>query len=189
MNECRQDKLHFVNIERDRVLMKLYITGIVAGGKTILAKRISEKLNIPYYELDSIAHDDSVIPRRRRTSEEQISIIKEIDRKGDYIFEGVYRESYHELLNISDIILFLDPPLYVRRYRIIKRFIKQKLRLEKSYYKPTLHMFKCMFRWTSNFENNRDEFVRMLQIYQDKLIVAKSSMKAERIIYARIETK
>lgn len=167
--------------------MKLYIIGIVAGGKTTLAKIISEKLNIPCYELDCIAHDESKTPRRKRTPDEQLALIREIDARGDFIFEGVYRESYHELLDIADTVLFLDPPLHIRRYRILKRFIKQRLGLENCHYKPTFHMLGCMFKWTRNFEKNRDKFEKMLHAYHEKLIVAGCARDAEREIYARLE--
>jgi len=169
--------------------VKLYIIGIVASGKTTLAKKLSDKLNIPCYELDCIVHDDRVKPRRKRTSGEQLEIIKKIDSCGSFIMEGVYRESYRELFDIADTILFLDPPLYVRIYRILKRFIKQRLGIEKSHYKPTYQMLKLMFKWTRDFEKNRVEFVRLLQTYHDKLIVAGSSEEAERMIYARIKTR
>lgn len=155
--------------------MKLFIIGIVASGKTTLAKKLSENLNIPCYELDCVVYDESVTPRRKRTPDEQLAIIREIDSRGDFIFEGVYRKSYHELLDIADTVLFLDPPLSVRICRILKRFIKQRLGIEKSHYKPTFHMLKCMFKWTRDFENNRSEFEAMLDSYKDKLIVAKNS--------------
>lgn len=38
--------------------MKILIIGIVASGKTTLAEKLSNKLKIKYYEIDSIVHDD-----------------------------------------------------------------------------------------------------------------------------------
>ncbi|WP_162262889.1 EutP/PduV family microcompartment system protein, partial [Paenibacillus sp. Soil787] len=37
-------------------MKKILIIGIVASGKTTLAKRLSKKINVPWYELDSIVH-------------------------------------------------------------------------------------------------------------------------------------
>ena len=59
--------------------MKILIIGIVASGKTTLAKRLSRENNVMYYEIDSIVHDD--INNRKRTNEEQQRIIKEINKK------------------------------------------------------------------------------------------------------------
>lgn len=39
--------------------------------------------------------------------------------------------------------------------RIITRFIKQIIGREKSNYKPTFEMLKLMFKWTDDFEKNR----------------------------------
>lgn len=38
--------------------MKILIVGIVASGKTTLARRLSKLLNIKHYEIDSVVHDD-----------------------------------------------------------------------------------------------------------------------------------
>lgn len=38
--------------------MKILIIGIVASGKTTLAKKLEQQLNIKHYEIDSIVHDD-----------------------------------------------------------------------------------------------------------------------------------
>lgn len=37
-------------------MRKVFILGIVASGKTTLEKKLSKKMNIPWYELDSIVH-------------------------------------------------------------------------------------------------------------------------------------
>lgn len=38
--------------------MKVLIVGIVASGKTTLARKISKLLGIKHYEVDSVVHDD-----------------------------------------------------------------------------------------------------------------------------------
>ena len=57
--------------------MKVLIIGIVASGKTTLARRLSKENNITNYEIDSIVHDD--INKRKRTNEEQQEIIEKIN--------------------------------------------------------------------------------------------------------------
>lgn len=46
-----------------------------------------------------------------------------------------------------------------RKRRIIKRFIKQKLRLEKSNYKPSVKLLKQMLIWNKKFEYNKKELM------------------------------
>ena len=49
--------------------MKVLIIGIVASGKTTLARRLSKETNIKNYEIDLIVHDDK--NKRKRTNIEQ----------------------------------------------------------------------------------------------------------------------
>lgn len=121
--------------------MKIFIFGIVASGKTTLAKRLSLKLKIPYYEGDCITWGFPGEERYKHTEEEQKDMIDNIDSNGDWI---------------------------------ILRFIKQRLGMEKSHYKPTFDMLKMMFRWTYDFEKKRCWYEEMLVPYKHKLLRVKS---------------
>ncbi len=148
---------------------KIYIIGIVASGKTTLAKKLSEKLSIPWYELDCIVHHKTETERYKRTHEQQVEVIKDIDKSEKWIIEGTYRKSCHCLLEMADTVIFLDPPLWRRKFRIFKRFIKQQLGIEKCHYKSDFKMLKLMYKWTSEFEEDRWNFEIMLWQYQAKL--------------------
>lgn len=154
--------------------MKLLIIGIVASGKTTLSRELSLKHNIPCYEGDSIAWGGEGEDRYKRSDSEQLNKILEIDKKGNWIIEGTYRESQKCLFDMADKIIFLDTPLYIRRIRIITRFLKQRLRIEKCNYSPTFEMLKNMFKWTRDFERKRYKYEKMLLCYENKLIWLKS---------------
>ena len=156
-------------------MRKIYVIGIVASGKTTLTKELSSRLGIPWFELDSIVHRRIGNERVKQSPEEQMREINSIDAHGNWIFEGVYRDSYHNLLDMADTIIFLDPPLWKRKHRILIRFIKQKLKIESCEYKPDLRMLRLMYKWTDDFERNRKNFNAMLNDYQDKLIVISKS--------------
>lgn len=151
-------------------MKKVLIIGIVASGKTTLAKRLSKKINVPWYELDSIVHHQTASGRFKRTENEQLEVIMGIDKDGDWIFEGTDRESYQCLYKMADTIIFLDTPLWKRKIRILVRFLKQKLGIEKCHYKPNIMMLKMMYKWTLDFESNRDRFEAKLQLYENKVI-------------------
>ena len=146
--------------------MKILIIGIVASGKTTLAKRLSRENNVMYYEIDSIVHDD--INNRKRTNEEQQRIIKEINKNNNWIIEGTLRKNLDNLLDMADKIIYLDIPLKIRKKRIFIRYIKQKLGMEKSNYKPSFQMLKNMYKWTDEFESNKDTFEENICKYSDK---------------------
>lgn len=162
-------------------MKKILILGIVASGKTTLAKEISQKINIPWYELDTIVHHETPHGRNKRTPDEQIAVIQDIDRQGAWIFEGTDRASYRCLWDMADRIIFLDTPLWKRKTRILLRFIKQNLGIEKSHYTADVQMLKMMYKWTRDFERNRVEFEKRLQPYHHKLIILTDNKKLELI--------
>ena len=157
-------------------MSRIYIIGIVASGKTTFAKALSAQLGIPHYELDTIVHVDTDAARYKRTPEEQIQVIEEIDKAGDWIIEGTYRASCHCLLDIADYIIFLNTPLWKRIFRIFFRFIKQQLRIEPCHYQSDLKMLRRMYKWTLDFERDRHRFTSMLYGYKEKLhVISKPS--------------
>ncbi|TVY09233.1 hypothetical protein [Paenibacillus cremeus] len=151
-------------------MKKVLIIGIVASGKTTLAKRLSKSMAIPWFELDCIVHPQTTAGRGKRTASEQIEVLREIDRQGSWIFEGVDRKSYQCLYEMADTIIFLDPPVWKRKIRIFVRFLKQNLGIEPCHYKPDFHMLRMMYKWTRDFECNREQFEAKLQLYQHKVI-------------------
>lgn len=161
--------------------MKIYIIGIVASGKTTLARKWSKVLNIPFYELDCIVYGEREGVRYKRTPEEQLEIIKHIDKKGQWIIEGTYRKSAHVLLDLADRIVFLDTPIWKRNVRILSRHMKQVWGLEKCHYKPSFCMLKSMYSWSNDFEKNRSKFEAMLKKYGHKLVIIHTPTHVEEI--------
>ncbi|MDN4606160.1 hypothetical protein [Sporosarcina highlanderae] len=153
--------------------MKIFIMGIVASGKTTYAKELSKRLSLPFVELDSVVYHNVDGVRIKRTPEEQVQIIHEIDAKGTWIAEGVYRSSYYLLLDLADRIIWLDPPLWKRKFRILSRHVKQVIGVEECAYEPDFQMLRNMYEWTKRFEGEREELDGILQPYLEKLIVVR----------------
>ena len=112
--------------------MKIHIIGCSGTGKTYLAKKLSNKYNIPHYDLDNIYWDNSSEKYGLKTEfEKRDNLLQNILEKDAWIVEGIY---YYKWLEQSfkdaDIIYILDLPKYIYKFRIIKRFIKRKLKLE-----------------------------------------------------------
>ena len=162
---------------------KVYIIGSVASGKTTLAKKLSFIRGIKYYELDNIVHDDTKKTHEKRSIEEQEEIINKINEESSWIIEGTYRKSAHLILDLADKIIFLDTPVLTRKVRILTRFIKQKLHIEKCNYKANLSMLKLMYMWTDSFEERREELESMLSNdYNRKLILLRNKKEMESFI-------
>lgn len=99
-----------------------------------------------------------------------------------WIIEGIHNEnwvssSFHQ----ADLIIFLDTNYSIRTYRIIKRFLKQKLHLEKSNYKPTVKIFFNMFKWNRYFEEvGKVNFFNNYSVHKDKIKVIRNTSTLEK---------
>ena len=163
-------------------MRKIFIVGTVASSKTTLAMQLSKDMNICWYELDSIVYHQIGDQRIKRTPDEQVKVIMDIDQKGPWILEGTDRESYRCLYEMADTIIFLDPPLWKRRIRIFTRFLKQKLHIEQCHYKADLTMLEMMYKWTSDFEKDREAFEANLSLYHHKLIRLTDNKRYKQLI-------
>ncbi|WML43989.1 AAA family ATPase [Neobacillus sp. PS3-40] len=155
---------------------KIHIIGSVGSGKTTLAKELSSKYNVPFYELDNIVWERHKSGDIRRSEEERRGYLNTILNSEAWIIEGIHNEewvtnSFHN----AELILFLDTNYSIRILRIIKRFAFQKIGLEKSNYKPTFKVFLKMFKWNKYFENvGKPGFFEKIEVYSNKLLVVKN---------------
>ena len=155
---------------------KIHIIGSVGSGKTTLAKTLSVRLNVPYYELDNVVWKRSKSGDIRRSDEERDAYLMEIIDSDTWIIEGAHHKWVLDGFQKADLIIFLDVDYHKRVVRIVKRFILQKLGMEKSNYRPTIRMFKMMFVWNASFEReSKLEILSILRQYQDKLLVLKDN--------------
>ncbi|MFG6149235.1 DNA topology modulation protein FlaR [Halobacillus sp. B23F22_1] len=155
---------------------KIHIIGSVASGKTTLARKLSVKLDIPYYELDNVVWIRNKDEDIRRSEPEREEYLYQILGSESWILEGVHYEPWmRKSFQEADVIIFLDTPYSRRKYRIINRFIKQKLGLEKANYTPTFSIFIKMFKWNASFEKNSKPVVlEKLADYEEKLLMIRN---------------
>lgn len=156
---------------------RIHIIGSVGSGKTTLAREISLRLDIPYYELDNVVWKRHSCRDIRRTEQERERYLNNIIQSDSWIIEGVHNEDWvSNCFHSADLIIFLDTKYSIRTYRIIKRFLKQKLRLEKSNYKPTVGIFFKMFKWNRYFEEvGKVNFFNKYGIHKDKIKIINST--------------
>ncbi|UOE94659.1 AAA family ATPase [Alkalihalobacillus sp. LMS39] len=155
---------------------KIHIIGSVGSGKTTLAKLLSKQRNIPYCELDNVVWDRTESEDRRRTDEQRDKLLKTVISKQTWIIEGSHHKWVSASFAAADVIIFLNTNYRTRQRRIIKRFLLQKLTIEKAHYKPTWRIFYSMFKWNKTFEyESKQEIIEMLHPYGEKVIVLKDN--------------
>lgn len=163
--------------------MKIHIIGCSGSGKTYLAKALSEKYNIPHFDLDDIQWDNTAdgygvkMPVEKRTE-----LLNNILENENWIIEGVYYAWVGKCFENADEIYVLDIPKRVYTYRIIKRAIERKLGLEKGK-KETLKSVCNLLKWTDTFQNkNMVEIRKILSGYPEKTIWLKTSKDVQEFI-------
>jgi len=103
---------------------KIHICGIYGCGKSTLAKRLSEAMNIPYYSLDDIKY--KVKYDKIRPVEERIVLVNNICKGNKWITEGTWSNYAENVFKKADLIIFMQIPQIVCNYRILKRFLTRK---------------------------------------------------------------
>lgn len=170
--------------QKGNIPNKIHIIGAVGSGKTTLARTLSQKHGIPYYELDNVVWKREKAGDVRRTDEERDGCLDNIIGTDRWIIEGAHNHNWVlKSLRQADLVIFLDTPYPLRIIRIIKRFILQKARLEQSNYSPTLRIFLKMFGWNDKFEKrNKPLILELLRRERMNTLVLKNNMKIDQYI-------
>lgn len=132
--------------------MKIYIVGSVGSGKTTLARKVARKLQVSHFETDNFVWKRHAPEDIRNDVEARNQLLQDAVALDDWVIEGVHIDWTDPGLRAADQIIFLDIPVRRRSWRIIARYIRQLLKVEKANYKPTLTIFLRMFKWNKYFE-------------------------------------
>lgn len=118
--------------------------------------------------------------------EKREKLLKNILEKDVWIVEGIYYKWLEQSFKDADIIYILDLPKYIYKFRIIKRFIKRKLKLEISK-KETLKSLLDLLKWTDKFQNeNMKEIIKILKKYKEKVYFVKSKKEIKEILKRKL---
>jgi len=97
---------------------KIAVIGCGGAGKSTLSRTLSEMLNIPVYHLDKLNWKPGWIPTPKK---EWDDLIKTLVSKKAWIIDGNYGRTLDIRLNNTDTIIFLNIPMYLCIYRVVKR--------------------------------------------------------------------
>jgi len=165
--------------------MKIYIVGSVASGKSTLARRMARATGIPCHHLDEVVYgEDPADSRgnRKRSIQERDALFFSILAREHYIMEDTGRTCFVEGMRQAEVIVHLEIPLYVCRQRILCRWIKQNLGLEKCTYKPRFIMLRRMFKWAKDYDTGVDGIKTRVALYPSKTVVLRNNKEIERYL-------
>ena len=151
--------------------MKIHIIGGPGSGKSFLAEKLSKELGISHFDLDDLQWDNkSASYGVKRSPEERDRLLNDVLSHNDWIIEGVYYAWCQQCFADADRIYVLNVPRYKYRYRIIRRFVRRKLGLEKGK-KENLKSLRELLKWADKYQTvNLVEIRKLLMPYSDKVI-------------------
>jgi adenylate kinase family enzyme len=115
--------MEFVCLVRESLMEKIVIIGSPGAGKTTLAVELEKILRIKVFHLDRIFWDRGW---KRKSRDTRIDILYKIVQEKQWIIEGTYLSSSEPRLEEADTIIFLDIPLLLCLWRVIKRHRKNR---------------------------------------------------------------
>ena len=149
--------------------MKIYIIGPPGSGKTTFAKKLSEKYNIKYYELDLLVFDDEN-EHLRRSDKEILNKFNKILNEDSWIIEDVGRSKFIRGIELSDKIYYLKCSKIQIIKRIIKRWRNQRRRIENYNYPPTFAQLFDFFKVVNSYFKKEPKKLSILKKYGKKVI-------------------
>lgn len=156
---------------------KIIVIGSPGAGKTIFAKKLCDKLELPLYHLDLIWHREDRTNIGSQAFERRLEDIMKEDR---WIIDGNYRSTLELRLKACDTVFFLDYPLEVCLQGARERVGRKRDDL------PWIETeFDSEFeQWIIDFQKTKlKEQYELLANYPNKtLIVFKSRKEAERFL-------
>ncbi|TSB45963.1 DNA topology modulation protein FlaR [Alkalicoccobacillus porphyridii] len=164
---------------------KIRIVGSVGSGKTTLAKILSNKVQIPYYELDTVVWKrDSSGGDIRRTEQERDNYLSSLLNSTSWIIEGVHFQNWVlHTFDRAQLVIFIDTPYLLRIYRITLRYLKQITGKEASHYDPTFKIFLDMFKWNHDFEYSaKPKLLRYIKENNLNCITIKNEKELKRFL-------
>ncbi|MDO6450294.1 DNA topology modulation protein [Oceanobacillus profundus] len=103
-------------------MKKIMVIGVSAGvGKSTFAQKLGKELHIKVNHLDALYWKPNWV---EATLEEFSEAQQEIVKQGQWIIEGNYSNTIQIRAKHADTIIYLELPLYVCLYRVVKRWLK-----------------------------------------------------------------
>jgi len=163
---------------------KIHIIGGPGSGKTFSSTKLQALTNLNAYDLDKVFWEQNENAYVRSSEEDRTEKLNQVLSQESWIVEGVYYKWLADAFRDADLIVILNPPVLLRQWRILKRFLRRKFILGQ-FRKESLASFIEMYWWNHKFDNdNMIRIVDFLTEYNNKIIFCKNYNELRRKINA-----
>lgn len=133
---------------------RIHIIGGPGSGKTYLAAKLKEHFGIPAYDLDDLFWDSSAPAYgiRAEAPERGRKLAAILSRDG-WVIEGVYYQWLAPSFDTADFIIALTPSIWVRHWRVVRRFLSRKVGRTPSKHESLADLWQLL-RWSQTYDRN-----------------------------------
>jgi adenylate kinase family enzyme len=147
------------------MFQRIHIIGGPGSGKTYAARHLSDSLGIPTYDLDDLFWDSAAQSYGVRASDtDRDAKLMSITHKDTWVIEGVYYRWLRPSFERADIIFVLRPNVFVRDWRILKRFVSRKFGIMPTKKESVLDLYR-LIEW--NHRYNGDNLKRAMDFIRE----------------------
>lgn len=165
------------------MLKKIMIIGSAGAGKSTLARKLEEITKIEAIHMDTLFWTKDWIPV---SQEELFQKVEKIIERDSWIIDGNYSKSIDIRFDSADAIIFLDAPLWLCLYRVIKRRIIYANKERPDMAKGCKEKIDWEFiQWIINYHRKKKKKVRSkMNDYADikKVFIIKNQMDKEKLL-------
>ncbi len=153
-------------------LKKIHIIGPAGSGKTYTSIKLSRILKIKASELDNFFWDNTDNTYSRRSSSEVRNVsLKKVLKNDSWIIEGVYYDWVIESFQKADLIILLEPSFMLCTFRMVIRFIMERVGVIRHNKKETFSGFiKTIIRNKQYYELFLPEIISILHKYNNRFV-------------------
>ena len=163
-------------------LKRIYILGTSGSGKTFVGKILSRKLDIPFYDSDDVMFIKKFT--KTRSKEKRKLMLSKIAKKSKWIIDGRSSDWSRDPMKKSDLIIWLQPNIFIRSYRILKRYYSRKN--NSKYQEDIKSLFKLLkYSWSYKLNGRESGFIKTKKfIEENKLnpVIIKSNNKLNKFL-------
>lgn len=154
--------------------MKIRIIGACGSGKSYIARECSRRLGIPHYETDNFVWERGEI-QRKYPIETRDALLRQAVGSEAWIIEGVHHKWGQESFAEADYIFIICPNRLIRDFRILRRFFRTRLGLERANYKQSFrNLTEMAWVWNSGFDQvSIKEIMKLTEHYQNKRFIVR----------------
>lgn len=164
-------------MSKNKTIDRIMIMGISGAGKSSLSKRLSQSLDIPVIHLDQELMQPNWTPLPKP---DQVLIHDRLIAGDRWIMEGNWSHTLEERVARSDLVIYLDCPLWTSLYRVTKRLLRHYNQLRDDAAPGCFERLKPSFYWfivKYYFTRRRDNIHWALHLEHTPLIFIDTSKK------------